>query len=198
MFSLTLRALALCLGTGLVAAPAGADDKKVELQVGEKAPAFNLRNEADKTWSTSDHYGKKWVVIYFYPGDFTPGCTAQANAFRDAMNKLTDLGVEVIGVSGDSVKTHEQFRKAQKLNFTLLADEEGKVARAFGVPFGNGGKVKAKDADGQPIEIERAGTAQRWTFIIGKDGKIAYKNNKVIPAQDAKKVTEFIAEADKK
>ena len=138
------------------------------------------------------------MVIYFCPGDFTPGCTAQANAFRDAMNKLTELGVEVVGVSGDSAKSHELFKKDQKLNFTLLADEEGKVARAFGVPFGKGGKVKAEDAAGEPIEIERAGTAQRWTFIIGKDGKIAYKNNRVIPAQDAKKVTEFITEADKK
>src|SRR5262245_6562547 len=174
------------------------DDKPVELNVGDKAPAFDLRTDRDTTWSSADHLGKKWVVIYFYPGDFTPGCTAQANAFRDSMNKLIDLGVEVVGVSGDSVKTHEQFRKAQKINFTLLADEEGKVARAFGVPFGKGGKVKAKDADGQPIEIERAGTAQRWTFIIGKDGKIAYKNTKVVPALDAKKVTEFIAEADKK
>jgi thioredoxin-dependent peroxiredoxin len=174
------------------------DDKPVELNVGDKAPAFDLRTDRDTTWTSADHFGKKWVVIYFYPGDFTPGCTAQANAFRDAMNKLTELGVEVVGVSGDSVKTHELFKKAQKLNFTLLADEEGKVARAFGVPFGKGGKVKAKNADGELIEIERAGTAQRWTFIIGKDGKIAYKNNKVIPAQDAKKVTEFITEADKK
>src|SRR5262245_23503384 len=145
MFSLTLRALALCLGTGLVAAPAGADDKKVELQVGEKAPAFNLRNEADKTWSTSDHYGKKWVVIYFYPGDFTPGCTAQANAFRDAMTKLTEKGVEVVGVSGDSVQTHALFKKAQKIKFTLLEYEDGAIAEKFGVTFGAGGEVMARD-----------------------------------------------------
>jgi len=199
--ALALVGVSIVLAAGPLAADdkeAKKDDKPVELNVGDKAPAFDLRTDRDTTWSSADHLGKKWVVIYFYPGDFTPGCTAQANAFRDAMNKLIDLGVEVVGVSGDSVKSHELFRKAQKINFTLLADEEGKVAKAFGVPFGKGGKVKAKAADGQPIEIERAGTAQRWTFIIGKDGKIAYKNTKVVPALDAKKVTEFITEAEKK
>lgn len=173
-------------------------EKTVDLKVGDKAPGFDLRTDSDRTWTLTEHVGKKWIVIYFYPGDFTPGCTAQANAFRDAMNKLTEMGVEVVGVSGDSVKTHELFKKAQKLNFTLLADEEGVVSKKFGVPFGKGGKVKAKDGDGKPIEFERAGTAGRWTFIIDKDGKIAYKNAKVVPAQDAKAVSEFIANAEKK
>jgi peroxiredoxin Q/BCP len=100
-------------------------------------------------------------VIYFYPGEFTPGCTAQANAFRVARNKLTELGVEVVGVSGDPVRTHDLFRKALKLNFTRPSDENGAVARRFGVPFGKGGKVRAKDAEGKPIELERAGTAAR-------------------------------------
>jgi peroxiredoxin Q/BCP len=137
-------------------------------------------------------------VIYFYPGDFTPGCTAQARAFRDAMNKLTDKGVEVVGVSGDSVKTHELFKKAQKLNFTLLADEEGVVARKFGVPVGPRGKVKSKDADSNPIEITRNATIARWTFVIDKDGKVAYKNSKVIAAEGAKEIVEFIEKAEKK
>ena len=137
-------------------------------------------------------------MIYFYPGDFTPGCTAQANAFRDAMEKLREKGVEVVGISGDSAKTHELFKKAQKLNFTLLADEDGTVAKQFGVPFGKGATVKAKDADGIPIEFVRAGTAARWTFIVAKDGKIAYKNTKVTPAEDAKKITEFITKAEEK
>ncbi len=64
-------------------------------------------------------------MIYFYPGDFTPGCTAQAKNFNAAMDKLTEKGVEVVGISGDSVKTHEMFKKAMKLNVTLLADEDG-------------------------------------------------------------------------
>jgi peroxiredoxin Q/BCP len=179
-------------------AAAGADDnKKVELQVGDKAPAFELRTDQDKTWGSADHYGKNWVVVYFYPGDFTPGCTAQAKTFKEHMNKLSDLGVEVVGVSGDSVKSHELFKKAQILNFTLLSDEEGAVAKKFGVPFGAGGAVKTK-IDGELIEIKRAGTAARWTFVIGKDGTIVYKNMKVDPVTDAKKVAEFIATSEKK
>src|SRR5262249_4370696 len=147
------------------------------------------------TWETDGRVGKKWVVVYFYPGDFTPGCTAQARAFKEQMNKLTDLGVEVVGVSGDAVQTHDRFRKAEKLNFTLLSDEDGAVAKVFGVPFGKGAAVRAKDAQGNPIDITRAGTAARWTFLIGPDGKIAYKNTKVIPADDARKLAEFITRA---
>jgi peroxiredoxin Q/BCP len=90
------------------------------------------------------------------------------------------------------------FKKAQNLNFTLLADEEGAIAKLFGVPVGKGGKAKAKDAEGQPNEITRHVTPARWTFVIGKDGRIAYKNVKVNPALDAKAITEFIAKAESK
>jgi peroxiredoxin Q/BCP len=199
---MTTRALfAFVLGLLAACAAACADEKKdekVELNVGDVAPTFELRDDRDTTWSSSDRFGKKWVVIYFYPGDFTPGCTVQANAFRDAMHKLTDKGVEVVGVSGDSVRTHELFKKAQKLNFTLLSDEDGSVAKKFGVPFGPGATVKAKGADGKLIELKRSGTAARWTFVIGTDGKIAYKNTKVTPADDAKKITDFITKAQEK
>ncbi|HVK08694.1 MAG TPA: peroxiredoxin [Gemmataceae bacterium] len=187
----------LACALALLAAGGRADDK-VDLKVGDKAPAFRARDDKDRSRDSADRVGKKWVVVYFYPGDFTPGCTAQANIYRDAMNRLTDLGVEVVGVSGDSVQVHEMFKKAQKLNFTLLADEDGAVAKKFGVPFGPGATVKAKAADGTPLEFKRAGTAARWTFVIGKDGTVVYKNTKVAPADDAKKVTEFITKADQK
>lgn len=177
---------------------AAKDAKKVDLQVGDPAPSFEGRTDSDATWESSARFGKKWVVVYFYPGDFTPGCMAQANAFRDAMHKLTDKGVEVVGISGDSVRTHDLFKKAQKLNFTLLADEDGVIAGKFGVPFGKGGKVKAKDTDGKLIELERAGTASRWTYIVDKNGKIAYKNTKVTPADDAKKILEFLSKSENK
>ncbi|MFL5339906.1 MAG: peroxiredoxin [Gemmataceae bacterium] len=175
-----------------------ADDKKTELTVGDAAPAFAATDDQGKTWKSADHYGKKFVVVYFYPGDFTPGCTAQASAFRDAMNQLAAQGVEVVGVSGDSAATHEQFKTVQKLNFALLADEKGELAKQFGVPFGKGAKVKVKATGGKPLEIDRAGTAARWTFIVGKDGKIAYKNTKVTPAADAKQILEFVSAAEGK
>jgi peroxiredoxin Q/BCP len=196
-----LRLFALSLSLGIFIPVANAQDKAadkvVELKVGDPAPVVDLKDSAGQGWKSTDHYGKNWVVIYFYPGDFTPGCTAQANAFRDAMNKLTDQGVEVVGISGDSVSTHEMFKKAQNLNFTLLSDEEGAIARKFGVPVGKGATVKAKDADGKPIEFKRAVTTNRWTFVVGRDGMIAYKNTNVAPAQDAKAISEFIAKAKK-
>ena len=200
MTALGLRAMMLgcAFGLGLLGSGTAADDAKVELKVGDPAPAFETRDDQNRTWSSADHYGKKWVVVYFYPGDFTPGCTVQARAFKEGMNKLIEKGVEVVGVSGDSVKSHDLFKKAQMLNFTLLSDEDGAVAKKFGVPFGKGGKVRTKDAGGNLIEIERAGTAARWTFVVGKDGKIAYKNTKVIPADDAKKITAFVTQAGEK
>ncbi len=169
-----------------------ADEPKVDLKLGDPAPAFEAVDDLGQPWKSADHVGAKYVVVYFFPGDFTPGCTRQAQNFRDAMNKLNDEGVEVVGVSGDSVQTHQMFKKAQKLNFTLLSDEEGKLAGTFGVPVGKGAEVKTKDADGQPVTVKRAVTAARWTFILGKEGRIVYMNTKVDPVKDAKEVADLI------
>ena len=198
MFLFTMRLGFLGTVVGLFNATALADDKKIELKLGDTAPTFQLKDDTGKTWSSSDHVGKKWVVIYFYPGDFTPGCTAQAKAFNAEMEKLTAKGVEVVGVSGDSVKIHEQFKQSMKLNFTLLADENGAVAKTFGVPVGKGATVKSRDADKNPIEFERAVTISRWTFVIGKDGTVNYKTEKVNPVDDAKKIAAFIESAKEK
>jgi peroxiredoxin Q/BCP len=183
-----------------------ADGKTAGLQVGSAAPAFEATDDAGQPWKSADHVGKKVVVVYFYPGDFTPGCTAQARSFRDSMNKLTEQGVEVVGVSGDAARSHGLFKKAQQLNFTLLADEGGRLAKKFGVPVGKGAEVKARDAQGKVMKDEggaeivfkRGVTAARWTFIIGRDGKVLYKNTKVRPADDSKQVAAFIAQMQKK
>ena len=177
---------------------AGAEDNKVDLMVGQPAPAFEAVDEQGQPWKSSDHVGKKYIVVYFYPGDFTPGCTAQAQTFRNNMNYLNEKGIEVVGVSGDSVQAHALFKQAQKLNFTLLADEDGSLAKRFGVPVGPGGTVKTKDADGKVVELKRGVTAQRWTFIIGMDCKIVYKNTKVNPVEDSKQVAAFIEKLEKK
>jgi peroxiredoxin Q/BCP len=171
---------------------AGADDNKVDLKVGDPAPAFKATDDRGQQWKSQDHVGMKFVVVYFYPGDFTPGCVKQAQNFRDGMHELVKKGVEVVGVSGDSAKTHEMFKKDQKLNFTLLADEKGELAKKFGVPVGKGGKAKGKDLQGNPTTVERAVTIRRWTFVIDRDGKVVYKNTKVSPALDAKQVTDVI------
>jgi peroxiredoxin Q/BCP len=107
------------------------------------------------------------------------------------MKSFADRDVEVIGVSGDTVKTQDAFKKHEKLNFALLADEKGEVAKAFGVPTKAGGTFKTK-IEGKDEEFTRALTIERWTFVIGKDGKIAYKNPKVKAAEDSKAVMDVI------
>src|SRR5207248_2772867 len=89
--------------------------KPMTVKVGDKAPTFEGMDETGKTWRSSDHVGKKIVVLYFYPADFTGGCTAQACGFRDDIEKLGTKDVEVVGVSGDSVKTHQMFKTHHKL-----------------------------------------------------------------------------------
>jgi peroxiredoxin Q/BCP len=168
------------------AVAARADD----LKVGDPAPKIESTDDQGKAWKSADVVGKKVVVVYFYPADMTGGCTKQACGFRDDMKKLSDKGIEVIGVSGDSVEGHKVFKEFHKLNFTLLADEKGEVAKAFGVPLKAGGTFKTKDAAGNNVELKRGVTAARWTFVIDKDGKIAYKDTKVDAAQDSKKILE--------
>lgn len=184
--------VALTVGVLGLARLGAADDK--DLKVGDPAPTFTAKDDQGHDWKSSEHVGKKIVVVYFYPADFTGGCTKQACAYRDDMDKLTAKGVEVVGVSGDSVKNHELFKKDHKLNYTLLADEDGRVAKKFGVPTKPGGRtVKGKDATNKTIDIEHPGVfEQRWTFVIGKDGKIIYKNEKVNAAEDSKAILDVI------
>jgi peroxiredoxin Q/BCP len=182
------------------------EGKTVELAVQDAAPVFECRDDQGNVWSSGDHVGKTFVVIYFYPADFTSGCRAQARSFRDNMNQLTADGIAVVGVSGDSVGNHELFKTVENLNFTLLADEDGSVARKFGVPLKEGGVVMPRDderkpildAEGKPLALKRGVTAARWTFIVGMDGKILYKNINVKPALDSKQVAAFIKDLEKK
>lgn len=173
------------------------DEKKVELQVGDAAPLFTATDDTGKEWKSADLVGKKFIVVYFFPAAFTSGCRVQAQKFRDNMNALNDKGVAVVGISGDAAATQTLFKKVEKLNFTLLADEDGSVAKKFGVPLSKGGEVRAKDTDGQVVVLKRNVSAARWTFIIGMDGKVLYKNTKVDPATDRKQVAEFIDKLQK-
>lgn len=191
-----MKRLGICIVAGLAALSMGqqimADD--VKLEVGAAAPEFVSKDDAGKDWKSADHFGKKIVVVYFYPADLTGGCTKQACGFRDDMAKLQGDGVEVVGVSGDSVENHKLFKTDQKLNFTLLADETGEVATKFGVPVEIAEKVaKVKTSDGKEISLTRQATAKRWTFVIGKDGKIAYKNTMVAAAEDSRTIAAEVA-----
>jgi thioredoxin-dependent peroxiredoxin len=193
--AIKLGLTALLLGM-LVGAAGAAEKKEAEgVKVGDKAPKFEATDDEGKTWKSGDHIGKKIVVIYFYPADFTGGCTKQACAFRDNAEKLTDKGVEVIGISGDSADNHKLFKKHHKLNFTLLADEEGAIAKKFGVPAGKGGEITVKDLDN--LKIKQGVRIQRWTIVIDKDGKVIAKDQVKDAGADPTRVLELIQKESK-
>jgi len=103
------------------------------IQIGDKLPSFKATKQ-DGTAFDSHEIHDKPVVIYFYPKDFTPGCTTQACSFRDAYQDFQDLGAEVIGISGDSATSHQSFQQKYKLPFILLSDADRNLRRLFGVP----------------------------------------------------------------
>jgi peroxiredoxin Q/BCP len=106
-----------------------------KLNVGDSAPDFSLPGTGDKTYGLSDYRGRK-LVLAFYPGDFTAVCTKQFCSYRDQGDKLENLGAEVLGISPQSVDSHERFAEEKRLNVPLLADEDKQVAKAYGVVAG--------------------------------------------------------------
>lgn len=106
----------------------------INLKIGDKAPFFTAVDADGNAFESKEIIGKKPVVIYFYPKDNTPGCTAQACGFRDAYEDFIDFGAEVIGVSSDTVSSHKKFSKQYKLPFILLSDSNKKIRKLFGVP----------------------------------------------------------------
>lgn len=103
------------------------------LQIGDKIPNFIAKDSNDVFFDSATFIGKIPVVIYFYPKDNTPGCISEACSFRDQYEDFKDLGAEVIGVSGDSVQSHQKFAKQYKLPFILLSDNDKKLRKLFGV-----------------------------------------------------------------
>jgi len=106
-----------------------------KLKVGDQAPPFELPGTGGKSYRLEDYRGRK-VILAFYPGDFTPTCTKQFCSYRDQGEKLDGLGAEVLGISPQSVDSHERFAEEKRLNVPLLADEDKSVCRAYGVLFG--------------------------------------------------------------
>ena len=104
------------------------------VKVGDSAPNFTLTSQDGSTVSLNDFRGKKSVVLYFYPKDDTPGCTAESCAFRDSYETFKQAGAEVIGISGDSSNSHAKFASKYQLPFTLLSDDKNEVRKLYGVP----------------------------------------------------------------
>lgn len=139
--------------------------------VGDVAPDFRLQDQ-NGSWQTLAGQQGKWVVLYFYPKDQTPGCTTEACSFRDNIFAFEALGAVVLGVSLDDVASHEEFASKHSLPFPLLADVDGKVTRLYEVMGGFG-----------PVKL-----AKRQTFLIAPDGRIARHYRKVDPEQHSAEV----------
>ena len=154
------------------------------LAVGTVAPAFTLPDQEGNNISLSDFAGKK-VVLYFYPKDSTPGCTRQAQAFRDAFEKFVAAGAVIIGISKDSVKSHLNFATKQELPFILLSDTEHTVLEAYEVWQEK--KLYGKVSMG----------VVRSVYVIDEEGKIAAAWTKVKPEQSAVDALEFVCSCSK-
>jgi len=107
---------------------------KDRVKVGSVAPGFNLPSQAGEMVSLEDFFGRKPVVLFFYPKDDSPGCTREVCVFRDNFEEFRNIDAEVIGISSDSVESHRNFAVKHGLSFPLLSDEKGNIRRLYGVP----------------------------------------------------------------
>jgi peroxiredoxin Q/BCP len=140
-------------------------------QAGQPAPEVRLQDQKG-TWHTLEQYRGKWVVLYFYPKDFTSGCTTQVCAFRDDIAKLREQDAQVLGVSIDDVKSHAEFAAKHKVPFPLLSDSSKEVAKRYGVLTSKLGFQYAR----------------RDTFLIDPSGRIARHYENVDPEKNVGQV----------
>lgn len=148
-------------------------------QVGQPAPEFSLPASTGGEISLADFRGKQHVVLYFYPKDLTPGCTKEACSFRDLRTDFAGAGAAILGVSADSLGSHEKFTEKHHLNFPLLSDAGGQVAQAYGV-------WKQKAAGRMGVE--------RTTFLIDRQGIIRRVWPKVKVEEHAEQVLAAVRE----
>jgi len=145
------------------------------LKVGDTIPNFSSKDTNGNLFESKNLVGQKPVVIYFYPKDNTPGCTAQACSFRDQYQDFQDLGAEVIGISSDSEASHQKFSKQYKLPFILLSDNDKKIRNLFGVPAGLFGLIPG-----------------RVTYVADKQGIIKMIFDSVLATKHIPKALEAI------
>lgn len=150
-------------------------EPKLKLKPGDIAPAFTAATNGGGKASLGDFKGKH-VILYFYPKDDTPGCTKEACAFRDDFAEFKRKGAVLLGVSADSVKSHDKFVEKYKLPFTLLADEDKRIAEAYGA------WVQKSFMGRKYMGMHRV------TFLIGPDGRIKKVWPKVKPAEHAEEI----------
>lgn len=147
------------------------------LKAGDPAPSFELMDQNGKLHTLADYRGR-WLVLYFYPKDDTPGCTTEACEFRDDVVELKRLGATVLGISTDDVKSHREFADKYHLSFPLLSDSDGEVARSYG----------------SLVNLALFRFAKRHTFIIDGDGRIAKIYRSVDPKTHSDEVIRDLAQ----
>jgi peroxiredoxin Q/BCP len=152
------------------------EEKQVELSEGNIAPDFTMRDKDGKEMKLSELRGKKSAAIYFYPKDFTPGCTMEATEFSRDYRKFKDASIEIVGISPDDEESHQKFRTKMGMPYPLVADTENEVSKKYGV-YG------LKSFMGR----EYMGV-NRSTFLVDKSGKIVRIFRKVKPAGHSKEV----------
>lgn len=140
-----------------------------------RANNFSLLDEKGRIHQLKDYLGN-WVILYFYPKDDTPGCTKEACNFRDKMNDLKELGIQVLGVSADSVESHKKFKEKHNLNFPLLSDEKKEVIKDYQA----WGKKKFMGKEFEGI--------LRISYLINPQGEIVKKYDKIDPKKHADEV----------
>jgi peroxiredoxin Q/BCP len=156
------------------------EETPMELAEGSEAPNFTMRDNYGKTIKLSDLLGNRDVVVYFYPKDFTPGCSTQATEFSRDYKKFRDAGIEIVGISSDDEKSHEKFREKMGIPYQLVADTDNEVSKKYGV-YG------LKSFMGK----EYMGV-NRSTFIVDKKGKIVKIFKKVKPVGHSQEVFETL------
>ncbi|HEX9428455.1 MAG TPA: thioredoxin-dependent thiol peroxidase [Candidatus Polarisedimenticolia bacterium] len=150
--------------------------------VGSKAPVFSLQATGGKTVALKDFLGRKNLVLYFYPKDGTPGCTAEAAGFRDAFGNFESADTVILGVSRDDLASHEVFSRKHKLPFLLISDRDSELAKSYGV-FGK------KSFMGREFF-----GVHRTTFVIDKTGTIRQVYPRVKVKEHPAEVLDFIRE----
>jgi len=147
----------------------------MKLNIGDKIPSFSLTDSHGNAYKHDKFIGEKVVVIYFYPKNFTPGCTKEACDFRDSYEQFKDLGAEVIGISSDSEKSHQNFKKKYNLHYTFLSDSSGETRKKFGVKNHLLGLIPGRE-----------------TFVFDKKGMLRLKFNSLNAKHHMEKALEAV------
>jgi len=142
----------------------------MSLKVGDTIPYFQLKDQQGELFKSNSVIGQKPAVVYFYPKDETPGCTAEACSFRDNYEDFMELGAEVIGISSDSIGSHKRFAQRHRLPFILLADTKKKVQRLFQLP-----------------KILFGLYTKRITFVVDASGTVVYVHDSILATSHIKK-----------